>query len=245
VTDLQDEILDRLVAAPMGVDWPSGPLTSAAHVISGTRRIRFGATDNDRGAKAEIARRLGYPVLLCEAIQGGNRGLAAEDDRRAFAMTIFSTIPLGGAVKRMSVRAQGLIAVRLADRTHRYVCAGEGCPLSESLQLLAEADEARTLGRVNKALAAVCSRYSEAVHSVEFLDIRVAASSLQRSVYSAYRAGCALRRGWHVPQGKGSDAWASVRESVRLAASELGVGEAVDCCLDIARACGMPVAAND
>ncbi len=33
--------------------------------------------------------------------------------------------------------------------------------------------------------------------------------------------------------------WCSIRESVRLAASQRGIEEAVSCCLAIARQCGM------
>ncbi len=102
MTDLQDQILDRLVGTPIGVNWPDGPLAIAADVIGGSKPVQFGLTDMDGGAKSEIARRLGYPVLLCQAIQGGNRGFAREDDRRAFAMNVFRTIPLGGRVPRLS-----------------------------------------------------------------------------------------------------------------------------------------------
>ena len=58
----------------------------AAEVVGGSKPIQFGMTDNDRGAKSLIAQRLGYPVLLIEAIQGGNRALKEENDRRSFAM---------------------------------------------------------------------------------------------------------------------------------------------------------------
>src|SRR5918911_847921 len=98
MTDPQDRILDRLVGTRVGVNWPDGPLALAAEVVGGHKPVKFGQTDNDRGAKAEIARRLGYPVLLCEAIQGANRGLGAEDDRRGLAMNLFGTIPVGGPV---------------------------------------------------------------------------------------------------------------------------------------------------
>src|SRR5437870_4591771 len=89
MTDLQDRILDRLVGTWVGVNWPDGPLAIAADVVGGHKPVKFGQTDNDRGPKGEIARRLGYPVLLCEAIQGANRGLKAEDDRRGLAIALF------------------------------------------------------------------------------------------------------------------------------------------------------------
>ena len=46
-------------------------------------------------------------------------------------------------------------------------------------------------------------------------------------------------RGFQV--GKSVHGWCSVRESARLAASERGVEEAVACCLEIVRHCGMSV----
>ncbi len=144
MTDLQDRILDRLVGVTVGVNWPDGPLTSAAEVVGGKNRIRFGQTDNDRGAKSEIARRLGYPILLCEAIQGGNRGLKNEDDRRSFAMTVFRGIPVGGTIPRMSVEAQNRIALQLAIRAHPYLCPHAACPV---LRALAGLNETATITR--------------------------------------------------------------------------------------------------
>src|SRR5262249_53004050 len=43
------------------------------------------------------------------------------------------------------------------------------------------------------------------------------------------------------PLGKSVYGWCSIRESARLAASVRGVEEAVTCCLEIARRCGMPL----
>src|SRR4051812_37466339 len=116
MTDLQDAILDRLVGTAVGVNWPDGPLTIAAEGVGGSRPIRFGLTDNDRGAKSLIAGRLGYPVLLIEAIQGANRGLAVENDRRSFAMAVFETIPVGGRLPKLSALEQNRVAARVAIR---------------------------------------------------------------------------------------------------------------------------------
>src|SRR5262245_25537350 len=118
MTDLQQRILDTLADQWIGVDWPDGPLTIAAKAVGGRKRIQFGQTDNDRGAKSEIAQRLGYPVLLCEAIQGANRGLKDEDDRRRLATTLFGTLGVSGSIRKLSSLEQNRIAARTAIRAH-------------------------------------------------------------------------------------------------------------------------------
>src|SRR5262245_1895343 len=110
MTDLQDAILDRLVGTRVGVNWPDGPLAIAAEVVGGTKPVRFGQTDNDRGAKREIASRLGYPMLLIEAIQGAVRAIRDEEDRRGFAMAVFRLIPVGTKAPKLSSLEQNRIA---------------------------------------------------------------------------------------------------------------------------------------
>jgi hypothetical protein len=228
MTDLQDMILDRLVGTKVGKNWPDGPLAIAAEVVGGVKPIKFGLTDMDRGAKSEISKRLGYPVLLCEAIQGGNRGLPGEDDRRSFAMNVFRTIPIAGRLPRLRVQAQNRIAGRLAIRAHSYLCDRPDCPLPRSLAELVEAETASAL-----LPEARCETLGE-------------------SVWRAYGATLSdteqriLRSAWHVINGFSSGktsvgAWCSIRESTRLAASERGVGEDVACCVEIARLCGVAV----
>jgi hypothetical protein len=133
MTDLQDSLLDRFVGARVGVNWPDGPLAIAAGVVGGTRPIQFGQTDNDRAAKGEVARRLGYPVILCEAIQGANRGLTAEDDRRSLAITLLGTLPLAGPIPKRSSLEQNRIAARIALRVHPYGCRRADCPVPRAL----------------------------------------------------------------------------------------------------------------
>jgi hypothetical protein len=234
MTDLQDSILDRLVGTRVGVDWPDGPLTIAAQVVGGRKHIRFGQTDNDRGAKAEIARRLGYPVLLCEAIQGANRGLTVEDDRRSLAITLFRTIPVAGPVPRLSAAEQNRIATRLAIRAHAYACPHADCPVPRMLAELLEA------ARVTRAMASAALRVrcEAAGGTLQEKATRWLTARSTRKERLAQTAAMAVRGlGW----GKSVQGWCSVRESARLAASERGVGEAVACCIEIARSCGMAV----
>jgi hypothetical protein len=234
MTDLQDMILDRLVGTPVGVNWPDGPLAIAAEVVGGKKPVKFGQTDNDRGAKNEIAKRLGFPVLLCEAIQGANRGLKAEDDRRSLAISLFGTLPIGGPIPRLSSQLQNRIAVRMAIRAHPYVCQHVDCPVP---RVLADLIEAPT---VTKPMAAKADRAecmmvgnTRAANGPGWLTAR--STSVQRLVQTVLMA----LRGFQMK--KSVHGWCSIRESARLAASERGIAEAVACCVEIARQCQMPV----
>ena len=234
MTDLQDRILDRLVGTRLGVNWPEGPLTIAAEVVGGLKPVKFGQTDNDRGAKAEIARRLGYPVLLCEAIQGANRGLAAEDDRRGLAMGLFNTIPVGGRLPKLSSERQNRIALRLAVRAHPYVCRHPDCPAVMELAELAEVP-AINVGMAVKASFAVCATAGGTLRQKSSAWLTARSTLVQRVVQSAAMAlrGFETRMSVH--------GWCSVRESARLAASERGLAETLDCCVEVARGCGLAV----
>lgn len=232
MTDLQDAILDRLVGTRVGVNWPDGPLTIAAEVVGGSKPIQFGVTDGDRGAKSEIARRLGYPVLLIEAMQGANRAFAAEDDRRGFAMAVFRKVSVGGKALRLSALDQVRIAGQLAVRAHPYVCGANTCPVPEALKKLIEANEVTTR-LLHEAEDARCKTANKAIG--RFLWIQSNSTSEHRMMQSAYQVVNGLR------ERRSLGAWCSIRESVRLAASERGMEEAIDCCVEIARKCGVPV----
>lgn len=232
MTDLQDQILDHLVGSRVAADWPGGPLDLAAGVVGGTKPVQFGQTDNDRGAKAEIARRLGYPVLLCEAIQGGARGLG-EADRRGFAMTVFRSIPIGGKPPKHSSLDQTRIAGRLAVRAHGYVCPDGSCAVPKMLVELLPSD-AIPWARWQELQMTACAtigRLSE--FGVQWLTAR--STREQRLAQTALM----ILRGFE--SGTSVHGWCSARESVRLAASERGPEEAVACCLAVARECGLGV----
>jgi hypothetical protein len=235
MTDLRDQILDRLVGTPVGVNWPDGPLAIAAEVIGGPAPVKFGQTDNDRGAKAEIARRLGYPVLLCEAIQGGNRGLIGEDDRRGFAINVFRTIAVAGPMPRLSPLAQNRIAARLAIRAHAYVCDRPECPVPAALGVLVEASpiSQKMIGDALEARCETAGCSALGRRGVSWLTAR--STREQRLMQAAFQ----VVRGFDTGQSMGG--WCSIRESVRMAASERGAAEAVACCVLIARLCGMAV----
>jgi hypothetical protein len=235
MTDLQDAILDKLVGSSVGVDWPDGPLAIAAEVVGGSKPVKFGQTDNDRGAKAVVAARLGYPVLLCEAIQGANRGLKAEDDRRSLAMSLFATISVGGALPRLSSLAQNKIAACLAIRVHPYVCPRTDCPVPAALARLVEAPE------VTRALCVSAERARCETAGRISAGIAAWAGLTARSTREERLAQTAARALFGLRVGRSPHGWSSLRESARLAASERGLAEAVACCVEVARQCGLAV----
>lgn len=232
MTDLQDQILDHLVGSRVAADWPGGPLDLAAGVVGGTKPVQFGQTDNDRGAKAEIARRLGYPVLLCEAIQGGARGLG-EADRRGFAMTVFRSVPVGGKPPKLSSLDQTRIAGRLAVRAHGYVCPDGWCAVRRMLLDL-QTSESIPRARAQELRQTACATIGRlSGYLVEWLTAR--STRDERLAQTALM----IVRGF--ASGTSVHGWCSARESVRLAASERGPEEAVACCLAVARECGLGV----
>jgi hypothetical protein len=238
MTDLQDRILDRLVGTWVGVDWPDGPLAIAADVVGGPKPVKFGQTDNDRGPKAEIACRLGYPVLLCEAIQGANRGLKAEDDRRSLAIALFGAIPIGEPMPKLSSQAQNRIALRLAMRAHPFVCQRSDCAVLLVLANLLQMEEI-TRAQAAEASRTWCETGGGTLRRTAAGWLTASSTPVQRVVQSAALA----IRGFE--SGKSVHGWCSIRESARLAASERGPAEAVSCCIDIARLCGMKPAEGE
>jgi hypothetical protein len=234
MTDLQDAILDRLVGTRIGMNWPDGPLTIAAEVVGGGKPIQFGVTDNDRGAKREIARRLGYPILLIEAIQGANRGFFSQEDRRSFALAIFQHIAVAGHMPVLSSAAQNHIAARLAIRAHPYVCVDPACPVPKML------DDLLLLSLVTQKQATQgydtrCATADKTLRNALAGWLTPRSTKIDRLLQTAAQVIHGL------VERKSMGGWCSIRESVRLAASERGLEEAIDCCKDIAQQCGLVV----
>lgn len=229
MTDEQDLILDKLVGSKIGVNWPDGPLAIAASMLDGDEPIQFGVTDNDRGAKTEIARRLGLPVLLCEAIQGAVRGLKAEEDRRSFAMLVFRSVVIPGKPKKMSSQEQNFLAGAIAVQVHPILCR-EDCPAVLALQR-AMIDPPDTWASYRTDTSVECSFARMPIEQGTW--VKSASPPPLRLVQTLYQVIHGLY------QGKSMGGWCSIRESARLMASECGVGEAAKLCVEIARRCGL------
>jgi hypothetical protein len=231
VTDLQDMILDRLVGVKVGVNWPDGPLAIAAEVV-GPGPVKFEAKsfDGNRKAKQAISDRLGLPVVLLEAIQGGTRGLANAEHRRSYAMMLFRSLSIGKRVKRMKPDFIGRVAVMLATRAHPFVCGNSGC---EFLAVLAGLLDSKSLaGSQISLLISWCPSYGMSLATSR---IRLTASTpvLTRAMYAAERGAMGL-----INQDV-LQALDAAREATRVIATVCGVAPAVAAVLDAARWCGM------
>lgn len=227
MTDAQDLILDKLVGSTVGVNWPDGPLALAASVL-GDVPIPLGRP-NDRRGKAEIARRLGYPMLLCEAIQGGVRGLTEEEDRRSFAMLVFRSVVIPGRPTVMTARAQNLLAGAVAVGVHPIFCRPD-CPALVAFQSWMNG-VGDPKWRGPSVTYTVCARANRPVWHGSLNNSPGTPETRLLVTLEQVHTGIIL--------GKSVNGWASVRESARLVASERGVGEAARLCVDVARRCGM------
>ena len=232
MTDLQDLVLDRLVGTPVGINWRDGPLAVAAEAVGGEKHLHFGLSDKyDRAAKNEIARRLGYPIILCEAMQGANRGLESEEHRRSFAMTLFSTIRVGEALPKLFPAAQNRIALHLAIRAHPYVCDRSDCAVPRVFTALLESATITT----TMATEAARTRCETAGGTLKETAIGWMSPGRDTPVQRLLQTAVMALRGFE--KGKSVHAWCSVRESARLAASQRGLTEALACCTEVAQMC--------
>lgn len=145
MTELQDEICDRLVGQKVGPNWIGGPLHVAALVLD---PAFVPATRGDT-RPGQFARALGWPVVFCEALIGANSVLPTETERRALAITVFGRVPTGPAAPRAPAAALA-VALPLAERAalaaHGAAC-GPDCPLHAAL------DSAARAARAGKAWA--------------------------------------------------------------------------------------------
>lgn len=122
MTELQDEICDRLVGQPIGRNRVGGPLHVAALVIDPA----FTPASGSDARPGQFAQAVGWPVTFSEALTGANAALDAEADRRSLAVTLFARVPprpgrMSGAVSRPAAAWAVLLA-------HASACAAD-CPL--------------------------------------------------------------------------------------------------------------------
>jgi hypothetical protein len=156
----------------------------------------------------------------------------AEDDRSSFAMYVYRTVPLGGPLPRLAVLTQNRIATRLAIRAHPYVCDRADCSVPRVLEALVQAD-AVTEALTSAVYRSRCRTANRIVSDGDW--VKAGSTKEERLLASAFYAANGFAR------RQSMAARCSIRESVRLAASERGVEEAVACCIEIARLCGMAV----
>jgi hypothetical protein len=230
VTDAQDLILDRLVGAKLGVNLPDSPLRVAAELFEGKRPIKFTQRYND-SVMSEIARRLGFPVILAEAIQGGVKAMKDEEDRRRFAMTVFRVLPVGGPQTKLSKLEMAQVAAATAADVHSIVCTDPKCEWAEVMLKLAHSDPATDPSILNAPRRCLTT---DAEFPYGFTGILYPNSpntarlvTLGQHVWTAFENKPKTTAGY------------ALRECVRLTITERGIPEAVALVAAIARRCGM------
>ncbi len=232
MTDLQDLILDKLVAATLGRDLPDSPLTVAAQLIEGKRPIKFGDKFND-SVMSEIARRLGWPVFLAEGVQGGIRALESEEDRRQFAMTLFRTLPVGGTPPKLTKHDMARFVAWPALDVHPLVCQNPNCRWPNRMEELADSHEGDDLPAADPLCLTVQAEFPHGL-STPLYDASPDTARLLKlteAVRNAFRKKPKTTAGY------------ALREIVRLTIKHRGIGEAVKVIAGVARQCGLAVEA--
>lgn len=232
MTDLQDLVLDKLVAATLGRDLPDSPLTVAAQLLEGKRPIKFGGKFND-STMSEIACRLGWPVFLAEGVQGGVRALADEEDRRRFAMTLFRVLPVGGTPPKVSKPDMARIVARAAVGVHPLVCKERGCEWPKHIARLADTPDYDEFWDTELVCLAVQADFPRGLTTPLYDSSPDTARLLKLSE--------AVRNAF-VKKPKTTAGYA-LREIVRLTITRKGIGDAVKLIADVARRCGLKVEA--
>lgn len=231
MTDLQDLILDRLVGAKLGINLPDSPLRVAAELIEGKRPIKFGQRFND-SVMAEIARRLGFPALLAQAIQGGNSVLKAEEDRRRFAMTVFRVLPVGGSPPKLVGLESARIAAATATEAHTLVCKSRKCQWGKVLTELTEAGHSQRNGlTIYRAMCVTAHKKYRDDWETVFVDAKDGKAERLIIIGQHTENSCL--------KGKAKNAGYALREAAKLVVAEQGIAEAVALIAAIARRCGM------
>ncbi|HYT91056.1 MAG TPA: hypothetical protein VEL76_20255 [Gemmataceae bacterium] len=225
MTDLQDEILDRLVGTPIGKDWGSGPLGIAARVIHTQLKLRMRYSCHRRA----LAKTLGWHNVLCEAVQGASSVLAKEDDRRALGIAVFRSVQTAKTQPKLGMKAYDELTAWMTLRAHALVCKGE-CSLREAMeQLFALTCTAnKQLPNPLRDNTTRCPAYSGNGSAA----IKPSSPANHRSV-TAFRYAIKVCRSRET-SGKQLNALHCVRECARVEALVNGVPGAASCCLDLA-----------
>lgn len=236
MTDLQDLILDRLVGAKLGANLPDSPLRVAAELIEGKRPIEFGKSYND-AAMTEIARRLGWPVLLAEGVQGGVRALAEEDDRRRFAVTVFRMLPVGLQQPKLNKLDQARVAAAAAAVVHPFVCATPKCQWADVLLAITNRGHIRAANRRTFAANCLTAHGKHPARQNGGAWLHASSDDEQRLIVMGQHVENALKK-------LTKTAGFALREAMRLTVARRGITEAVTLVAAVARRCGMAVEAG-
>ena len=224
MNEFQETILDTLMVADrIGDRWKPGPLPLALDALRTaglTRRQEPGAA-------------LGFPPLLCAAVEGAATTIRDADDCRALAIGLFSEIP-------PRKKIPGLTRQQLVSAVLWSICrvptyhAPEGTAHVEVTELLEEFIAGRpcaedTIKRLDHGLD----------RAISAIDGSRADYVPHRLVLSAYYFALhTLRRAQHGDDAE-SNACLVTRDVARLAGLTHGAAAATPYCIELARRIGM------
>jgi hypothetical protein len=232
VTENQELLLDKMVAAEIGKNWEGGPFHIAAEMLPGKPIDFSGNHGQSRGTRA-VAVRLGYPLALLEALQGVVYLINAEEDRRAFAIAIFRAIPPGIKRKARTSDVTWLASVSVTHRAHALVCPAPTCEVTTALAALQAAQtEAARLPVLKSFFKKRCATAGR--DCSEAIQLTSKTSALDRTLHAA--RDC-IRH--YSTTGRVLYAGRAAREAARAAFVASGLEEAVSLSVELARLLGI------
>jgi hypothetical protein len=224
MNEYQEAILDTLmVAERIGNRWEPGPLPLAVQALKNAGLTR----------RHEPRAALGFPLVLCAAVEGASTTIGSVDDRRLLAISLFSEVRPRKRAPRLDnerlVRAN-LWSIR---RVPSY-CDPGNASLAEIIDLHEEYLAGRPCGAAT--ILRLSDQLEGAMAAVEDRRKEYAPQLLALSVF--YFALHALRR---AQKGQGAQDLACLvtRDVARLAGLVGGVAAAVPYCVELARTLGM------
>jgi hypothetical protein len=224
MNEFQEAILDTLMVADrIGECWKPGPLPLAVQALKNAGLTRH---HEPRGA-------LGFPPVLCAAVEGASATVRTVDDCRTLAISLFSEVrPRKRAPKLDNQRLVGA-ALWSIRRVPSYWDPGKTSPaeitdLHEEYLAGRPCDES-TVTRLSDLLNRAISLTDGS--GQEFAPLRLALSAYYFALHTLRRAQ------------RGEDAEANAclvtRDVARLAGLVGGVAAAVPYCVELARTLGM------
>jgi hypothetical protein len=224
MNEFQEAILDTLmVADKIGDRWQPGPLPLALGALRSAGLTRR----NEPGVA------LGYPPLLCAAVEGASTTIRTVDDCRTLAISLFTEVaPRKRAPKLGTNRlvAAALWSVRQVPSYHAPV----GVAHAEIADLLEEYLDGRPC--VVETIIRLDQRLDRAISATDsggkdYVPRRLSLSALFFALHT-------LRRAQNRDNAQGNSSLV-VRDVARLAGLVQGVAGAVPYCVGLARTIGM------
>jgi hypothetical protein len=225
MNEFQEAILDTLmVAERIGDRWKPGPLPLALQALKNA-----GLTRRDEPGPA-----LGYPRLLCAAVEGASTTIRTVDDCRTLAISLFTDVPPRKRVPKLSAKQLVAAALWSVNQVRDY-CAPAGTMPGEVVDILQDHLAGVSCG--DATIERLSAGLDRAISLADGARKDYAAARLALSPF--YFALHTLRR---VQQGDADaegNACLVTRDVARLAGLVRGTAGAVPYCVGLARSIGM------